>query len=130
MELVAKSQSNFAIRRRARNSVSRKIAKAISRSASGRAIALAAKSLKQFRDPPPSRDSVSRKIAEQFCCLPLGARGIAAESPQDLHRQIRGLGAESPVFFVCLRTKKTRPNSDFIGFASGKKDGFCVLLLV
>jgi hypothetical protein len=34
------------------------------------------------------------------------ARGIAAESPQDLHGpathatwQIRGLGAESPVFF-------------------------------
>jgi hypothetical protein len=26
------------------------------------------------------------------------ARGIAAESPQDLHKQIRGLGAESPVF--------------------------------
>jgi hypothetical protein len=25
------------------------------------------------------------------------ARGIAAESPQDLHWQIRGLGAESPV---------------------------------
>jgi hypothetical protein len=24
--------------------------------------------------------------------------GIAAESPQDLHWQIRGLGAESPVF--------------------------------
>jgi hypothetical protein len=26
------------------------------------------------------------------------AQGIAAESPQDLHGQIRGLGAESPVF--------------------------------
>jgi hypothetical protein len=24
--------------------------------------------------------------------------GIAAESPQDLHKQIRGLAAESPVF--------------------------------
>jgi hypothetical protein len=43
------------------------------------------------------------------------ARGIAAESPQDLHWQIRGLEAESPVFFVRLRTKKTRPN-----FISGK----------
>jgi hypothetical protein len=27
-----------------------------------------------------------------------GAQGIAAEIPQDLHRQIRGIGAESPVF--------------------------------
>jgi hypothetical protein len=26
------------------------------------------------------------------------AQGIAAESPQDLHWQIRGLGAESPAF--------------------------------
>jgi hypothetical protein len=32
----------------------------------------------------------------QFCCLP--AQGIAAESPQELHEQFRGLGAESPVF--------------------------------
>jgi hypothetical protein len=32
--------------------------------------------------------------------LPLvRAPGIAAESPQDLHVQIRGLGAESPVFW-------------------------------
>jgi hypothetical protein len=29
---------------------------------------------------------------------PVGAPGIAAESPQDLHKQIRGLAAESPVF--------------------------------
>jgi hypothetical protein len=36
---------------------------------------------------------------------PLGAQGIAAESPQDLHGQIRGLGAESPVF---LRFAKKR----------------------
>jgi hypothetical protein len=28
----------------------------------------------------------------------VAARGIAAESPQDLHKQIRGLAAESPVF--------------------------------
>jgi hypothetical protein len=27
-----------------------------------------------------------------------GAQGIEAESPQDLHKQIRGLEAESPVF--------------------------------
>jgi hypothetical protein len=27
-----------------------------------------------------------------------GAQGIAAESPQELHWQFRGLGAESPVF--------------------------------
>jgi hypothetical protein len=30
--------------------------------------------------------------------LPAHAQGIAAESPQDLHLQIRGLGAESPFF--------------------------------
>jgi hypothetical protein len=28
----------------------------------------------------------------------VAAQGIVAESPQDLHKQIRGLGAESPVF--------------------------------
>jgi hypothetical protein len=27
-----------------------------------------------------------------------GAQGIAAEIPQDLHMQIRGIGAKSPVF--------------------------------
>jgi hypothetical protein len=40
--------------------------------------------------------------------LPLvRARGIAAESPQDLHWQIRGLGAESPVF--CGAAAKNAP---------------------
>jgi hypothetical protein len=38
--------------------------------------------------------------------------GIGAESPQDLHWQIRGLGAESPFFFARLRAKKMRPNKD------------------
>jgi hypothetical protein len=33
------------------------------------------------------------------------AQGIAAESPQDLHRQIRGLAAESPVFCGVSRKK-------------------------
>jgi hypothetical protein len=28
----------------------------------------------------------------------VGAQRIAVESPQDLHKQIRGLGTESPVF--------------------------------
>jgi hypothetical protein len=28
----------------------------------------------------------------------VGRNGIEAESPQDLHKQIRGLEAESPVF--------------------------------
>jgi hypothetical protein len=43
------------------------------------------------------------------------AQGIGAESPQDLHKQIRGLGAESPVFCglgICganSQTAKTRP---------------------
>jgi hypothetical protein len=35
------------------------------------------------------------------------ARGIGAESPQDLHGQIRGLGAESPVF--CGAAAKDAP---------------------
>ncbi|MDR1315887.1 MAG: hypothetical protein LBK13_03340 [Spirochaetales bacterium] len=38
------------------------------------------------------------------------ARGIAAESPQDLRGQIRGLGAESPVFLPAHAGKKTRPS--------------------
>jgi hypothetical protein len=48
-----------------------------------------------------------------FLALPLApARGIGAESPQDLHWQIRGLAADSPVFLGVLRTpKKTRPTS-------------------
>jgi hypothetical protein len=32
------------------------------------------------------------KIAEQFCAAAGRAQGIAAESPQELHRQFRGLG--------------------------------------
>jgi hypothetical protein len=39
-----------------------------------------------------------------------GAQGIAAESPQDLRRQIRGLGAESPVFLPAHRAKKCAQN--------------------
>jgi hypothetical protein len=50
------------------------------------------------------------------------ASWIEAESPQDLHKQIRGLAAESPVFFVRLRTKKMRPNSELqIGFEQALK---------
>jgi hypothetical protein len=33
------------------------------------------------------------------------AQGIEAESPQDLHWQIRGLGAESPVFLSVFGQK-------------------------
>jgi hypothetical protein len=44
--------------------------------------------------------------------LPLAGRaqGIAAESPQDLRRQIRGLAAESPVFLSAYADKKMRPD--------------------
>jgi hypothetical protein len=54
-----------------------------------------------------------RKIAQQFCGFAAGrAQGIAAESPQDLHRQIRGLGAESPVFLdTRSASKKMRPKT-------------------
>jgi hypothetical protein len=55
------------------------------------------------------------KLRSDFA-LPLGARnGIAAESPQDLHWQIRGLGAESPVFLGGRSApKKMRPESEFL----------------
>jgi hypothetical protein len=39
------------------------------------------------------------------------APGIAAESPQELRGQFRGLGAESPVFLPARAGKKRRPNS-------------------
>jgi hypothetical protein len=42
------------------------------------------------------------------------AQGIAAESPQDLHRQIRGLEAESPVFCgqgICGANSLTAENA-------------------
>jgi hypothetical protein len=38
------------------------------------------------------------------------AQGIAAESPQDLHKQIRGLGAESPVFLPACGQKNASGN--------------------
>jgi hypothetical protein len=34
----------------------------------------------------------------QYLESPWAAQGIEAEIPQDLHKQIRGIGAESPVF--------------------------------
>jgi hypothetical protein len=37
---------------------------------------------------------------------PWAASGIEAESPQDLHEQIRGLAAESPVFLPGRGQKK------------------------
>jgi hypothetical protein len=41
---------------------------------------------------PESLSRAARSAAHGVQAAP----GIAAESPQDLHRQIRGLGAESP----------------------------------
>jgi hypothetical protein len=41
------------------------------------------------------------------------ARGIVAESPQDLHGQIRGLGAESPVFLPGRGQKNAPEDSRF-----------------
>jgi hypothetical protein len=41
------------------------------------------------------------------------AQGIVAEIPQDLHKQIRGIEAESPVFLPSFVGKKMRSNSDF-----------------
>jgi hypothetical protein len=55
-----------------------------------------------------SRNCCSAKSRSDFALPRVRAQGIAAESPQDLHWQIRGLGAESLVFFVRLRAKKMR----------------------
>jgi hypothetical protein len=45
------------------------------------------------------------------------AQGIVAESPQDLHWQIRGLGAESPVFCEAKNALKFRIEVKFkMGF--------------
>jgi hypothetical protein len=54
-----------------------------------------------------------RNCQRQFRWLVLGcyAQGIEAESPQDLHKQIRGLGAESPVFCGVSRKKCARRRS-------------------
>jgi arsenite-transporting ATPase len=49
--------------------------------------------------------------ARECLPLPVGAQGIEAESPQDLHGQIRGLGADSPVFFCGLRKQSTEKNA-------------------
>jgi hypothetical protein len=55
---------------------------------------------------------VAAKLRSNFAARRWAAQGIAAESPQDLHWQIRGLGAESPVFLGGRSTsKKMRPNS-------------------
>jgi hypothetical protein len=45
------------------------------------------------------------KSRSDFALPLVRAQGIAAESPQDLHWQIRGLGAESPVFLPGLGQK-------------------------
>jgi hypothetical protein len=56
------------------------------------------------RDLPPG---VFLRCKKNTGLLPLvRARGIAAESPQDLHEQIRGLGAESPVCGVSRKGAK------------------------
>jgi hypothetical protein len=56
---------------------------------------------------------LAREIA--FCKFArCAAQGIAAESPQDLRWQIRGLGAESPVFCglgICGANSQTAKNA-------------------
>jgi hypothetical protein len=41
------------------------------------------------------------------------AQGIVAESPQELHRQFRGLAAESPVFLSVFGQKNAPEDSRF-----------------
>jgi hypothetical protein len=66
----------------------------------------------------------------------LGAQGIEVESPQALHRQSRGLGAESPVFLSqgiaeqSLEIKKPGFPLQVLGFAYAKPAGFPLQSLV
>jgi hypothetical protein len=51
------------------------------------------------------------KSRSDFALPLVRAQGIAAESPQDLHKQIRGLAAESPVF--CGTAAKNAPKFQY-----------------
>jgi hypothetical protein len=55
--------------------------------------------------PGAASFTVTIKNSLREALRPLGAQGIEAESPQALHRQSRGLGAESPVFLRLGRKK-------------------------
>jgi hypothetical protein len=54
------------------------------------------------------------------CRAPGPRKGIEAETPQDLHGQIRGVGAESPVFWPGQKMRHessqrvSRPNFEFL----------------
>jgi hypothetical protein len=81
--------------------------------------------MEEEREKPRRSQKKGRKFKNLFnffdfavnsgSALPLvRAQGIGAESPQDLHGQIRGLGAESPVFFgqgICGANSLTEKNA-------------------
>jgi hypothetical protein len=60
------------------------------------------------------RKGLAREFANEDSLPAAGrAQGIAAESPQDLHKQIRGLAAESPVFLPAYGQKNAPKDSRF-----------------
>jgi hypothetical protein len=61
----------------------------------------------QRKYSPPGFVPIGMDCMALTCLRQVSANGI----PQDLHGQIRGIAAESPVFDACTQASKTRSNS-------------------